>query len=1000
MASSAFAFHDNEQHKILPRLFSAQDRTTSNTDVTSIQTAPLLSGPFFDDTTEPNIPVALRKVLSGIPSETKMLPLRHKESSPERNPAFSPSDHSLYPVQVPFDSLPDPNRPVSVTKSFQVYHSNQTTSSALIPDSLLIPKPASSTSVGSLPASHIKYGSQVSSDCTEPVLPPKDADEVSMDGRVSVQQMSVKSDETPTVNGSLSRSSSTNFLVSSQHMRSPSFTSTPFLFSIPKMPEHIKPVSGTYSTTISEKSFVSANPAVFRQETASSETPVCSVSSHGENALEPWRHRGVAQQHSHENKVKTSGPHPEVPVGKFPGKPVRSLKTETSSTSQSQQPSNISHPSHVFRSNSGSGSSLSSAHSVQAEDDITRLKQQVRELSQAKANLEGQLESVVSECQSTLQERSLLYSKLAKTQVELHALQDSPHEQANQKQDGSAVHDNTSLQDEISKLETSLGEKKRELALLHKQFEKERDRIGKLGNELVESKRDCANKAREINEFQDVAKSLKHSCKEKADEVDQLTQNVATTEACLKSAESSKLWLHGQLREAVQAKLQLQEEVRTARATSIAQSVQLDQLQKESSLYQEQIDGLRKSIFKDKAKLVSELEVIEADVALKEDTFAKVQAEKVHVEQMLSLKMHEAEKLGHEVAQQKARNAELEWKLSEVESHGDVLLPQLQAAEQEKEMLAFSLQQQKGMLNDMNKELDQLRKTKRAQQENIRQLETALVDKEGIVQELKDSSQLSQHELKAIKQAKESVDDELVQAAATVALAETKLSGAQAEMKTARFEIDRIREQLKEKENTLQDLLEQLGSKEEELSKRGVALSSLETQSQETKSQFESLQHKFESMIDESERSIDEKERVVRHLAAELDKARSELEDLTADNGKMKYQIEKLLEENARQVGQLESIASDNPLQDFQKVLDEKAAMESEFRSLRVGHQHDMFKSQGRILQLEAELKDSRRKAYQEARQLEKDLEQSQNQLQELQETLSAAEDALQKVRE
>jgi peptidoglycan hydrolase CwlO-like protein len=55
---------------------------------------------------------------------------------------------------------------------------------------------------------------------------------------------------------------------------------------------------------------------------------------------------------------------------------------------------------------------------------VNELTKQLQQVLQEKANLEGQLESIIEECQSTLKERASLQSKLTKAEVDLQSFQD------------------------------------------------------------------------------------------------------------------------------------------------------------------------------------------------------------------------------------------------------------------------------------------------------------------------------------------------------------------------------------------------------------------------------------------------------------------------------------------------------------------------------------------------------------------------------------------------
>ena len=622
-------------------------------------------------------------------------------------------------------------------------------------------------------------------------------------------------------------------------------------------------------------------------------------------------------------------------------------------------------------------------------DDISGLKEQVHQLMQQKANLEGQLESIVEECQSTLKERSQLQSKLAKAEVELSSLSDEIKTRNHPKRAGTPSEDGTDLQTEIDRLESTLSKKRRELAAMSREIEREKNHAKQLSTDLIAAHQQMERKDQQIQDLQTTNSSLTDAIEEKADNIQELSGQVSSLQAEVESVNSSKSWLHSQLQDAVDSKLKLQEELRAARATTIGQNVKIDNLQKENMLFKQQIHDLQNSILQDKAKLVTELEAIEADVLSKEGSFADVQADKDHLEQLVQLKTKQFDQLSSKLAEQESSRADLDNQLSDAKQEIETLQVQIKKLNDGKNRLTNDLQQKNQQLASKDHDMSEVKRSKSALQQRLQQAETSLVSKEGTLQGLKDSLNIMKHEMETVKLSRENTESELNQAQETIARLEADVEASESRVNKLEAELHHLRTKQQQSDVITASLQSQLANKEAELDERGSMLDSLQSQSEDIRQQFHSLQNQFQNIASESGAGLEEKEHIIEQLAKERQNLENQVSDLTASETQLKETIASLKEQNAHLQGQLESAVSSGPnLDEFKRVLKEKNALDNQLGSERLAHQQELIKTQAKVARVETELRDAKRESKRKEKNLREELSTAQERIKELQDAL------------
>ena len=607
---------------------------------------------------------------------------------------------------------------------------------------------------------------------------------------------------------------------------------------------------------------------------------------------------------------------------------------------------------------------------LSSDSNSSDLEKQVRQLMKQKANLEGQLQSVIGEYQDTLTDRALLSSKLSKAESELKTVREElSREQKPVASGGGEEEEGSDLMVEIDRLESALRKKRQELAVLTKERTGLNKRLETVRNELACSNENIERKSAEVRNMAATNAQLKDELEEKSETIHTLNGRMSNLQASLESTESSKTWLHDQLQEAIQSKLKMQDDLRGYRSTSISQAVKLDQLDQENMLLKQQIHQLQSSVLKDKANLVSDLEAIEADVVSKESLYNDMESRQRRLEQILKLKNDQLEKLGDEVAGQRAKIEDLEHANTEDAASIRLLSAQVEKLEDEKKRVNSVLEKEKLANATNTQDLQDTKRAKTSLQLRLQQAEADLIGKEGTIQRLKDANEIVKQELEGVNAGKESVENDLAATQQDLVETASKLRSAELNVKLASDDLLPLKAKLRNSEAALNSMKSQLQRKEEESQEKDTKLALLEDQSSDIVHRFQSLKSQVDSVADQSGAEMSVKDK-------SIDRLTEELEENKLERDQLKDALSQVQTEHARLQGELESVIATSPKMDeIKRILQEKNVLEGQLGAERISHQQEGLKYQAKIARLQTDLHDTKRENKQRMNELEKEVD-------------------------
>lgn len=622
-----------------------------------------------------------------------------------------------------------------------------------------------------------------------------------------------------------------------------------------------------------------------------------------------------------------------------------------------------------------------------AGDQLQTLKDQLHKSLQAKANLEGQLGSVVDECKNTLKERANLHAQLGKAEAQLVELSEALEKE---KRKSDAIQSGTSFrlpstpqEDEMEQLKQALEDTKDTLndqikgnSALKGELAREKQNSQSLRGELEDFQKASNDLEQSLLSTQDKYKALHGELDKKKGEAEEAQCKASSLEASYAALEDTKGWLHQQLQDSLEAKMKLQEELRDAKAAGITQCIKAEQLMKENAAFQKQVSNLQKGVLQDKARLVSELEAIEADVLFREDSYGHIVAEKGQLQDIVKMKSDVLDSLNSKLAQAQVAIEELEKKAEDLEMNNDTLVHRVKDIERGKKSLEGKLHRTEQDLENKSSLLEEMDKLKASLQERVRGSEAGLVGRDGTIQGLHDAHDIIKQELEMTKQAKDVITQELHDAKLEVAQLEDELKAAMDENSEAEARLNAITQNQQSLAAKNEVISSQLTDKEKELREKIKELQAVESQSDDFLDQFKNLQDQFQTMVSQNSdvgNDVAEKDQVISHLASERDNMEEDLTSLRQSNEELQSRLTQLQQEKAHLEGLMESSPSKD-LQEFQKSVQDKSQLQAELNSLKMSHQHDLIKAQAKGSHLESELRASKRELDKTEKELEKAL--------------------------
>ena len=612
------------------------------------------------------------------------------------------------------------------------------------------------------------------------------------------------------------------------------------------------------------------------------------------------------------------------------------------------------------------------------------LEKELQEALQTQARLEGKLEAVVSECESVLKDRVELQAKLARAEAELASLQVPTSQKSlkvKEQNEEAILSLNNELQTVLDRLDKELANAEN----LQESLVKEQQINGQLKNDLLSGRQTIQQREAAIEELHEKLSTVSYELGYKKDEAGQLQTQVSTLQNSLETLEESKRWLHKQLQEAIQARVSFQEELRESKAINIAQSVQVEQLKKQNVFYQQQVSDMQQGIFRDKARLVNELEEIQANVRSQEDSYEMLITKKSQLEDQVEMRSSECEDLNAKIKELSGNLASAQLDLQEAAEKQKSLESTVEVLKQEKAGLKLHVADSDACIMASNSALKDWDQAKTVLQGKVTNLERSLKSKDSTIAALTDANGLLEKELENGQESTQKLGNEVIELKDQLMTMEEECRRLQEES----TEKDRKMSSLSSVQSTLssdtQQMRMQLAQKEEMLMSKSIQVQSMEMQLKDLTKQMKSLQTMYEEFTQsgvELQASVSQKDSALSQLTTTNQQLENKLAINEAELRELKATLLKAEQQKINLEGQLESVSQANT-SEFQQLLQDKSHLQAELNTAKVSHQHECLKLQAKITSLESDVKFAKKDVSKGEKHLKKELDSKERQIKE-----------------
>ena len=635
-----------------------------------------------------------------------------------------------------------------------------------------------------------------------------------------------------------------------------------------------------------------------------------------------------------------------------------------------QTPRSDSHKQHSSTAKQRTSPFLPPPSSVSSSD------QQLSEALHTNAHLEGQLEAVTDECRELLKERAALNSKLAVAEAELEVARRESKSSGTTGPSQRTAEDSARLRQQLETSQRDLWEERKTLKAVRDNLNRIKASEQRLEAEVEEGQKKGAVLEWKVRELGEQLKDSERELEEEKVSRGEVQHQLRSLQSGYQAVEESKGWMQAQLEETLEGKLKLQEELRASKAESIASTVKIDQLARENASFLQQITNLQRGVLKDKARLVSELESIEADVLSREDSYARLVAEKPQLEELAQQRAQEIERISAEVGRTRVERDELRERETERASREEGLVGQCQLLQTSKREAERRIQDVERELAAREEEVGKLRRGKNGLQERLREAEAALAGKDGALEGMKDSQQILKRELEMSRRVQGRVERELEDERRNVARLESSLAASRDGSSGNEYLVKSLQESQQHLEAENRVLRERVAERETEVREKERELEAAQSRNKDTTTRLGDTERKLDmdtKECDTLKRSLDEREGIVRRLTQESEVTRLELENVKSDRDHLQSRMHTALQQKSRLEGQLSEQSSlGGELEQLQVAVKERSSLRKELETAKLAHQAELAQFTAKQGQMEAELRTARRETERTQSQLQK----------------------------
>ncbi|XP_066465913.1 golgin subfamily A member 3 [Tiliqua scincoides] len=554
--------------------------------------------------------------------------------------------------------------------------------------------------------------------------------------------------------------------------------------------------------------------------------------------------------------------------------------------------------------------------SISVESSIAGTHDEMLQVLKEKMRLEGQLEALSLEANEALKEKTELQTQLAALNMKLQA-------QAEQSQ--SSLQKQDSLNSEVASLKQSCWDLERAMAELQATLEAKNASLAASNNDLLvaeeqyqrlmgkveDMQRSVLSKDSTVHDLRQQLSSLQSQLQQVQLDRSTLTNKLKSSQAEIASLQKVRQWYQQQLAVAQEARVRLQSEMANIQAGQMTQVGLLEHLKLENVTLSHQLTETQHRSIKEKERIATQLQNIEADMLDQEAAFLQIQEAKTMVEEDLQRKLDEFEDEKEQLQKMADSAAALEQELEQVKLTLHQRDLQIEALQREQLELMKQLTTTQETLQTREQSMGDLHTCYDELEARLAELQGEATSKDDTIQYLQNEKIVLEVALQVAKAGKEGLNegvrqleenaevasDVLEQLRQEIAIKSSQVENLQHESASLKKQTQKVKEQFLQQKVMVEAYRRDASSKDQLISELKSTKKRLDSEMRELKRELLQLQGEKKSVEVENSRLGKEVARIqhqMEELESQLQAAQKERDDMEAQLQTLKFDREQM----------------------------------------------------------------------------------------------------------
>ncbi|XP_015279274.1 PREDICTED: golgin subfamily A member 3 [Gekko japonicus] len=540
--------------------------------------------------------------------------------------------------------------------------------------------------------------------------------------------------------------------------------------------------------------------------------------------------------------------------------------------------------------------------SISMESSIVGTHDEMLQVLKEKMRLEGQLEALSLEANEALKEKTELQTQLAALNMKLQAQME--HSQSSQQKQDSLNSEVATLKQScwdleraMAELQTALEAKNASLAASNNDLRVAEEQYQRLMGKVEDMQKSVLSKDSAVHDLRQQLSSLQSQLQQVQLDRTTLTNKLKSSQAEIVSLQKVRQWYQQQLAVAQEARVRLQSEMANIQAGQMTQVGLLEHLKLENVTLSHQLTETQHRSIKEKERIASQLQNIEADMLDQEAAFLQIQEAKTMVEEDLQRKLEEFEDEKVQLRKMADSAATLEQELEQVKltlHQRDLqvealqqeqldLMKQLTSTQETLQTREESLSDLQTRYDDVEARLAELQGEAAAKDETIQFLQNEKIVLEVALQVAKAGKEGLNEGVKHLGEGAEAVSDTLEQLKQELAIKSSQVENLQHESASLKKQVQKVKEQFLQQKVMVEAYRRDASSKDQLISELKATKKRLDSEMKELKRELLQLQGQKKSVeVEKSrlEKEVSQVRQQMEELESHLHAAQRERDDM------------------------------------------------------------------------------------------------------------------------